>query len=217
MATSDEEVRVLNFTVTIESWGRGVSSIDDDALMDLAPMIYEFGGFGASAAAGGLAGGPSATFTVLVPDAYQLTPPSAILGEVCARSVDIFAKACEKVGLDHNGIARVDVMEETYADRELDQSAESYLGVSELASVIGVSRQRVSELRTRGDFPAPVAELAAGPVWASSSLSRFLETWERKPGRPLKVRNPKAERVRSPQRATRDRIASDPRAQRSAS
>lgn len=215
MATAKDEVKIPSFTVSVESWGDGVASIDDDALMDLAPMIYECGGLGASAAAGGLAGGPSATFTVVLDGAYALLTPNAVLADVCSRSVDIFTKACEKVGLDHKGIARVDVMEETYATRELDQPAESYLGVSELASMIGVSRQRVSELRTRGDFPAAIAELAAGPVWATSSLRRFLETWERKPGRPLKVRNPRAERIRRGHDETRERIAEAPKAQRS--
>jgi serine/threonine protein kinase len=38
-------------------------------------------------------------------------------------------------------------------------------GVTEVASELGVSRQRVSKLRERTDFPDPVGELAQGPIW----------------------------------------------------
>lgn len=38
-------------------------------------------------------------------------------------------------------------------------------GVSEVAEVLGISRQRVSKLRERPDFPDPIGELAQGPIW----------------------------------------------------
>lgn len=50
--------------------------------------------------------------------------------------------------------------------------------------MLGVSKQRVSELRGQELFPSPVAELEAGPVWAASSLRCFLASWARTPGRP---------------------------------
>jgi hypothetical protein len=198
MATAEEAMNPLAFAVSIETWGDGPASIDDGALMELGPMISEFGGRAAAAAAGGLAGGPSATFTVLVDPSHPM-----VFAEAGAQGVAIFTNACEKLGLELRGIARVDTMEESYADLELAQPTETYLGVTELASEIGVSRQRVSELRTREDFPAPVAELAAGPVWASSSLRRFLATWERKPGRPLKTRTGGARRRAQARQADR--------------
>jgi len=68
-----------------------------------------------------------------------------------------------------------------------EQPAERFLGLAEVAALFGVSKQRVSELRATPRFPAPVAELAAGPVWKASTLGRFLESWERKPGRPRKA------------------------------
>lgn len=176
------------WTVTIDTWGDGVGSIDDELIVELTPMLAEFGVFGVATSLGGLAGGPGATFSIEM--------EGGDVGAAAREAVSIFDRACEKLGVVHRGVARVEVMTEHYAELELDQPTETYLGVSELSSEIGVTRQRVSELRTRPDFPAPVAELAAGPVWASSSLRRFLATWERKPGRPLKVRNPKAERIR---------------------
>lgn len=38
-------------------------------------------------------------------------------------------------------------------------------GVTEVAELIGVSRQRLSKLRERPDFPDPIGELAQGPIW----------------------------------------------------
>lgn len=57
-------------------------------------------------------------------------------------------------------------------------------GVSEVAEVLEVSRQRISELRQRPDFPAPVTTIKAGPIWRLGDLSRFADEWERKVGRP---------------------------------
>lgn len=60
------------------------------------------------------------------------------------------------------------------------------VGVSELMEFLGVSRQRVSELRAQPAFPAPAAELKAGPVWLLPNLQRFVEEWDRRPGRKKK-------------------------------
>ena len=38
-------------------------------------------------------------------------------------------------------------------------------GVTEVAEIIGVSRQRLSKLRERPDFPDPIGVLAQGPIW----------------------------------------------------
>lgn len=38
-------------------------------------------------------------------------------------------------------------------------------GATEVAELLGVSRQRLLKLRERADFPDPIGELAQGPVW----------------------------------------------------
>jgi eukaryotic-like serine/threonine-protein kinase len=38
-------------------------------------------------------------------------------------------------------------------------------GVTEVAELLGVSRQRLAKLRERPDFPDPIGELAVGPIW----------------------------------------------------
>ena len=62
------------------------------------------------------------------------------------------------------------------------------VGLSEIAQMLGVSRQRVGQLvQDYEDFPSPAAELASGRIWETSAL----ETWEqahpvRRPGRPVR-------------------------------
>lgn len=60
------------------------------------------------------------------------------------------------------------------------------VGLSEIATMLGVSRQRAGQLaRDYDDFPTPVAELASGRIWETTAI----ETWAkahpvRPPGRP---------------------------------
>ena len=56
------------------------------------------------------------------------------------------------------------------------------VGVSEVAEVLGVSRQRVNELdrlaqrpTTRNPFPEPIARLRAGPVWDKRDVDAWQE------------------------------------------
>lgn len=53
------------------------------------------------------------------------------------------------------------------------------MGVAEVADFLGVTRQRVHQLRQGEGFPAPAAELKAGPVWESADVER----WAREQGR----------------------------------
>lgn len=55
--------------------------------------------------------------------------------------------------------------------------------VAEVARQLGVTKQRVAQLRNRPDFPDPVAELDARPVWTEASVACFVQSWHRRPGR----------------------------------
>jgi serine/threonine protein kinase len=46
-------------------------------------------------------------------------------------------------------------------------------GVTEVAEILGVSRQRVAKLRERADFPDAIAEIAQGPIWDLDAI----EAW----------------------------------------
>lgn len=47
--------------------------------------------------------------------------------------------------------------------------------------MLGVSRQRVTQLATHKDFPAPLADLAMGKVWDA----RDIEKWAKQRGRTI--------------------------------
>ncbi|MGH2769000.1 MAG: hypothetical protein ACRDJF_00515 [Actinomycetota bacterium] len=67
--------------------------------------------------------------------------------------------------------------------REVDRpNFTPLVGVTELARILGVSRQRASELARSRTFPKPLANLASGPVWAEDAVRSFSKTWNRRPG-----------------------------------
>ncbi len=73
-------------------------------------------------------------------------------------------------------------------DRSITESnAPDLVGVSELAGLLKVSKQRISKLSSAAEFPKPIATLAAGPIWRKIAIARFVEAWERRPGRPRKA------------------------------
>ena len=48
------------------------------------------------------------------------------------------------------------------------------MGVTEVAKRLGVSRQRVHQLRQSPEFPEPAATLAAGPIWESDDVEKWI-------------------------------------------
>lgn len=55
------------------------------------------------------------------------------------------------------------------------------VGVAEVAEILGVSPQRVHQLRKREDFPAPLVKLAAGYVWERVAIEQWLVETGRRP------------------------------------
>lgn len=56
------------------------------------------------------------------------------------------------------------------------------VGAQEIAHMFGVSRQRVQQLISRDDFPAPIRTLAMGKVWHTEDVIR----WATAKGRQVK-------------------------------
>jgi len=106
--------------------------------------------------------------------------------EAVPGALRIFRTAAERAGFILREVEWLEAVTDERLQRELERPIEQdpYLGVTEVARLLGVSRQRVSELRGRPGFPEPVAELASGPIWRGWQLRRFLEEWPRRPGRP---------------------------------
>lgn len=61
------------------------------------------------------------------------------------------------------------------------------VGVTEIAEMLGLSRQRVHQLAADDpDFPAPTAVLRGGTIWERAAVER----WARESGRPLSAQSP---------------------------
>lgn len=54
------------------------------------------------------------------------------------------------------------------------------VGASEIAKLLGVTRQRVNQLAKEPSFPAPVAQLGLGAVWRTEDVLRWID--EHRPG-----------------------------------
>lgn len=108
--------------------------------------------------------------------------------DAALQAKDLFFLATDKVGMPSWPIVRVEAM--PISEQEIDLAIPNYptlLGVAELADTLGVSRQRASELASSSRFPQPFTKLASGPVWDKHAVDAFIETWERRPGRPSAV------------------------------
>lgn len=100
-------------------------------------------------------------------------------------AVDKVIMALEKCGLEPGRVVHVEA--ETFAAldaRLAEPTIPSLVGIHELAGMLGVTKQRASALARSPGFPLPIAELAAGPIWAEPMVQRFVEEWARQPGRP---------------------------------
>jgi prophage regulatory protein len=53
------------------------------------------------------------------------------------------------------------------------------VGVAEIATLLGVSKQRVDQLARQPDFPDPEAIITAGRIWRREAI----EAWARATGR----------------------------------
>lgn len=108
-------------------------------------------------------------------------------------------RAAAQAGLRHRGVETVEAATVERLEVALaEPSLPALVGTSEVAALLGVSRQRVSELSRAGHFPTPLATLASGPVWMEAAIARFAESWDRSPGRRRTgepARTPAAERI----------------------
>jgi hypothetical protein len=82
----------------------------------------------------------------------------------------------------------VEVVRETEWARRADApTMPELMSAAEIADELGVTRQRVHQLRDLAAFPAPLADLRGGAVWDAEAVRRFRDSWERRPGRPRSI------------------------------
>ncbi len=159
----------MEWSVTIDTVG---DEITDDQADDLNDRLADVAGV---VTHGPDPGNLGATVTV-----EANTANSAV-----AEATAVILGKCATVDVVGREVVEVRAVEWSRLEAELDQSnALELVGVSEVAELLGVTRQRAHTLAAGPMFPQPVARLAAGPVWTRTSISHFLDNWERKPGRP---------------------------------
>lgn len=166
------------WTIHIEAAGDG-PAVDDRALDAFLQILAEW-----SAAVSTTPNGDRYTATISIDD-DDLAHLDAI-GALELGS-EIFEKHAALSGLPSWPIVRAEVMTHAEQDADLARPAMPELvGIAEIADILDVTRQRASALQTNAQFPRPVALLRSGPVWTRDSLNHFVDTWDRKGGRPRK-------------------------------
>jgi predicted DNA-binding transcriptional regulator AlpA len=53
-------------------------------------------------------------------------------------------------------------------------------GTAEVATVLGCQKQQIHALRKRLDFPKPITQLSATPLWNLDEIRAFELTWIRR-------------------------------------
>jgi hypothetical protein len=166
----------MSWTVSFDATGDS-GEVLEDALEEFLDLLVDRGGAVNASSAGDRYG---ANFSV--------AEPVQNAAEAVAVGYDVFTALAEKAGLPTWPVVRTDAMTSDEQDRDLERSTfPELIGVSEVADILGVTRQRASALAKSPGFPDPVAILASGPVWTRSSLSRFIDEWPRREGRPPKL------------------------------
>jgi len=112
-----------------------------------------------------------------------------------ALAVSTFRAAAERAMGGDVAVVSVEAKTTEEADRELADAPRhlDLVGTKEIAQMLGVTKQRVSDLSRSDKFPAPVAHLAVGRIWTRSSIGHFLDEWDRRPGRPSKAESPEGD------------------------
>jgi hypothetical protein len=120
------------------------------------------------------------------PDAVtvRVAIEAADIADAVKRATDQVRDACRHVGWTSD-VRDLEATEWSFFETKLaEPTYPELVGITEIADLLGTSRQRASELARTSKFPSPLAELAAGPVWLKPTISKFVSEWERKPGRP---------------------------------
>lgn len=88
----------------------------------------------------------------------------------------LWKSAVADVDLPDWPIVRVEVM--TLAEQDVWLSTPGrpvLVGISEIAAMLDVSEPAAHDVVARSGFPEPLAELAAGPIWAKPAIDNFIE------------------------------------------
>lgn len=166
-----------DWTVYIAAEAPEDESADPDEQIERADVLMDL--------LGDLAAVPAAnskSWSVYV----SLDAPSAEAATVTA--TEAIAKAADKAELPLWPIVRIETVRSRLLDSENSQpNFPDIVGSQEVTELLGITRQRLHELRTTGRFPEPMMHLAATPVWMRAAIDAFAASWDRRPGRRANV------------------------------
>jgi hypothetical protein len=91
----------------------------------------------------------------------------------------LVAQLTDTLGLSPAAAICIRMISTKELDDELSKMPEC-AGVGEVAAILGVSKQRVHQLLQRPDFPKPVQQLAATPLWREADVRRYSATRPRR-------------------------------------
>lgn len=130
----------------------------------------------------------------------QLEDLDGVVARIPGRGVDITVHAPDHLTMDealfkvrdraasvvqHNEPVGIEIITAFEHERRAESATlPELMSAAEIAEELGVSRQRVHQLRDTAAFPAPLADLRGGAVWDAAAIRKFNQEWERKPGRP---------------------------------
>jgi hypothetical protein len=102
----------------------------------------------------------------------------------CREAVRIVSAAANGAGLPAWPIERVDAWSEAELERDNRRpQLPDVVGTHEVTQILGITRQRLHQLRQGGRFPEPILEVAATPLWLRPAVVAFGEV-PRPGGRP---------------------------------
>lgn len=114
----------------------------------------------------------SLSLTASAPDAVQA---AALIPEILAKVQPITGDVT---------VVSLEILSEDALQASLDEpEIPDLVGLTEIAAMAGVSRQRANAIVKQDSFPSPVLTLAAGQFRTRAAVQNWVENWTRKPGR----------------------------------
>lgn len=148
----------------------GRTQADLPGLDDLHDLLAEH----SASVAGGQAG-YSATVSIDTHDGH----------EASSLGYQLVHEAAQKAGLPDWPVVRLEVLDHDELARDLERPQLPDMVSGQVAAdLLGVSRQRLHQLRDNPRFPKPLIDRPGAILWSFAAIDRFNAGWERRPGRP---------------------------------
>ncbi|MDN5855159.1 MAG: hypothetical protein L0K86_20380 [Actinomycetia bacterium] len=82
----------------------------------------------------------------------------------------------------HGPIGIEVLTEQAYVATADEPTLPEMVSAPEVGEMLGVTRQRVSQLQHTTGFPEPLYRLRTGPIWDAKAIGAFARVWDRRPG-----------------------------------